>query len=201
MAESVTTWVGNIYNSLTVISEPYSKFHSGKKRRFVSCDCICGKRVYSILSSVVTGHTKSCGCISLIYKDKLKAKKMRSSFNAMHRRCNDISGTHAKYYKDNGVYVCERWQTFDNFYSDMEGTWQLGLELDRHPNQKGIYEPKNCRWATKKQQQRNKSSNTVNEGMVLEIRISKLLQSELAEKYNINQSTISKIKNNKRWAI
>lgn len=191
--------IGDKHNSLTIISEPFHKICGNRNRKYIVGECICGKNITTLLTAVITGHTKSCGCIKLIYKDRGKTKKIRMSFDAMHRRCNDITGIHAKYYKNKGVYVCERWMKFENFYTDMESTWQIGLELDRYPNQKGIYEPTNCRWATEQQQQRNKSSNTVNENMVLEIRSSTLLQSDLAKKYNINQGTISKIKNNKIW--
>lgn len=37
----------------------------------------------------------------------------------------------------------------------MGPTWKRGLELDRIDNS-GHYEPKNCRWTTRKEQQRNR---------------------------------------------
>jgi len=191
--------IGRQYNNLTIISEPISK-GGVKKRRYVKCRCVCGKETEPLLNSIMTGHTLSCGCINLIYKDRFKAKKIRESFSSMHQRCSG-KGRNAKYYKDKGVYVCERWEKFENFYADMESTWELGLELDRYPNQKGIYEPDNCRWATEIQQQRNKSNVVFNEEKIIEIRSSDLNQEELAKKYNVNQSTISRIKNNKRWQL
>lgn len=56
-----------------------------------------------------------------------------------------------------GAEVCERWNSYENFLADM-GERPAGMSLDRVDNTKG-YSPDNCRWATQKQQQNNRTNN------------------------------------------
>lgn len=53
--------------------------------------------------------------------------------------------------------VCDSWLLFENFLADM-GERPDGQTLDRRDNNKG-YCKDNCRWATHKEQHRNKCSN------------------------------------------
>jgi hypothetical protein len=70
----------------------------------------------------------------------------------MLQRCRGSSPHHVPYYM--GITFCERWQNFENFLADM-GERPVGTSLDRRDN-RGNYEPGNCRWATPSEQMSNR---------------------------------------------
>jgi hypothetical protein len=57
-------------------------------------------------------------------------------------------------YRAKGIKVCERWLVFRNFLDDMGHKPTPRHTLDRIDCD-GNYEPRNCRWATPKEQARN----------------------------------------------
>ena len=73
------------------------------------------------------------------------------------RRCCDARHQDFARYGGRGIRVCERWRfDFMASLSDMGPRPSPAHSIDRRDNDGG-YEPGNCRWATRSQQQRNKA--------------------------------------------
>lgn len=77
------------------------------------------------------------------------------SWAAMRSRCRDGGNASYKHYGGRGITFCERWDLFENFLADMGERPGLDYDLDRiDPD--GNYEPANCRWLTRAENQARK---------------------------------------------
>lgn len=75
-------------------------------------------------------------------------------WSGMLARCHTPSASGYANYGGRGITVCDRWRSFDNFFADMGEAWHEGATIDRVNNDAG-YSPENCRWSSRKEQNRN----------------------------------------------
>jgi len=164
------------------------------------CECDCGKEIIILRSSLVSGNTKSCGCL---YKEKslkgmnlkhgCKGKRIYNIWKAMIKRCDNKKDSNYKNYggRNPAITVCGRWSNknpkgFENFLTDMGEPPTPKHSIDRTDNNLGYYKL-NCRWATIKEQARNRRNNInyIFNGK-------KECLSALAEKFHMKRQTLQK---------
>lgn len=129
----------------------------------------------------------------------MKSSPTYQSWQAMRARCRLENRN--PIYKSQGIKVCDRWESFDLFLSDM-GVRPEGTTLDRWPNKAGDYEPQNCRWATPREQARNTRKSKLNLDTATEValmRLSGVTCKEIAEKFGISESLPREILRGKCW--
>ena len=111
---------------------------------------------------------------------------------AMRERCHRQNHPYYNDYGGRSITVCERWNSFANFLSDM-GEAPPGLTIDRIDNN---YEPGNCRWATIKEQSNNRRDN-----VLLEYRGQTLTIPQWAEQTGINVKVIEARLRKLKWSV
>ncbi len=124
------------------------------------CVCDCGKTSSAYLSNLVRGNTKSCGCsqMSQFIKHSMYGTKIYRVWGAMVQRCCNSNNPHFDRYGGRGIGVSEAWKEFAAFYADMGDA--NGMTLERIDNDLG-YSKDNCKWATRKEQARNRSNTVI----------------------------------------
>lgn len=162
------------------------------------CRCDCGNELHVISGHLRSGHTQSCGCAHQKHGHTSRSGSSPTyrSWANMVGRCTQPSSPAFAYYQSQGVTICERWRSFENFLADMGERPTLGHSIDRHPDMTGNYEPGNCRWATKKQQANNRKDNTF-----VEFRGTQMTIADLARFANVPYELLQKRIVRFKWPI
>lgn len=152
-------------NSLTFLKEvePHIK-PNGRKERKAIFRCVCGKEVESQIVNVKNGNTNSCGCHKIeqvrqrFTKHGLSVHPLNKVWRNIKGRCNNPKDKDFHYYGGRGIKICDEWlNDFQRFYNwAFANGYRQGLEIDRENND-GNYEPGNCRFVTRAQNNQNRT--------------------------------------------
>ena len=151
-----------------------------------ACMCDCGAQHTRKTGGIVSGTSTSCGCTKERHGQTQTLAYGRWAL--MWQRCTNPNHKGYKNYGGRGITVCERWDSFKNFYADM-GEAPEGRSLDRINND-GNYEPSNCRWATRKEQAQNSRNTKLSDADVAAIRGDRRLSKIIAAEYGLNPGYI-----------
>lgn len=117
--------------------------------------------------------------------------KIYRAWQQLKNRCLNKKDKGYKHYGERGITVCFEWiNSFENFYKDMGNPPTLKHSIDRIDNN-GNYCKSNCRWATRYEQNMNRS---ITKKITIDGTTKTLV--ELAKEKNINENTLrSRLRN------
>jgi hypothetical protein len=172
------------------------------------CQCDCGDIAEYVATRVRNkrvNHCKKCvrknnGLQKL--KHGMKNTSTYGSWSSMKDRCLNQRSKDFASYGARGIKVCQEWiDSFETFYMDM-GEKPKGMSIDRINNNLGYFK-ENCRWATRSEQQKNKSNSCF---WLVHGNVYETLQ-DAADVYKVKKQTIVKWvdgwndkRRNKQWS-
>jgi hypothetical protein len=155
---------GRRFDRLVARSPSTRRSNAGRAMRRWACDCDCGKTVDVPTDRLISGETRSCGCLK-------SNSPLRSTHGHAHRigksdeytiwtkikdRCLNQKSAGYPGYGGRGITVCEEWQdSFEAFFAHAGPRTSKKHSIDRINND-GNYEPGNVRWATASEQATNR---------------------------------------------
>lgn len=174
---------GTLINGITVYQDEHTQDHRGRykkigasfrvnRRRVAVYQCDCGDARIERVDRNEKNRKYVCRNCDRVPHASEAHKREYTTWSHMRDRCNPKSIVDSyRFYRENGVRICERWrESFENFYEDM-GDRPDGCSLDRIDTY-GNYScgkcdeciengwGSNCRWATQQQQNLNKTNRT-----------------------------------------
>jgi len=170
------------------------------------CRCDCGDEVDIRGDDLTSGDTTSCGCYQRersVEANTVHGMNRRGEthpvyvvWKSMLQRCENPNASYYKNYGGRGITVCDEWHDVRAFidWASANG-WRKGLSIDRIDNN-GNYEPGNCRWTMRKEQQRNKRNNRL---ITFNSKTQTMVQ--WAEEVNVSARTLSSRINRYHWPI
>lgn len=181
---------GQRFGRLTVVARDYT---DRNRNIYWKCQCDCGNECFVRGDHLKRGQTRSCGCFNAEVSSKrhkahgLTGSRLFNIWVSMRQRCNNPRDQAYNRYGGRGITVCDEWKdNFQVFYSwAISNGYAPGLSIDRIDNDKG-YCPENCRWATSREQARNRRG-----GHLITFQGETLTMVEWAEKMKIPLHVLS----------
>lgn len=134
------------------------------------CECDCGNKHITRLSSLRNGTTKSCSCLQ---KEITRKRATIHGLSGNHKycprlyriwknikqRCFNPKACKYRNYGGRGITICDEWIEYLSFHKwAMSHGYQENLTIERIENDLGYFSS-NCTWIPIEKQTRNKRNN------------------------------------------
>jgi hypothetical protein len=161
---------GSKFGRLIVLGHQFKFYAKDRHNWCCVCLCECGNVKVAEVAGLYQGRIQSCKCFQRErLRESLEASIYRGHpayavWGAMIQRCCNPNHKSYHRYGGRGIAVCEEWKNDNVSFVEwaFKNGWRIGLSIERIDND-GNYEPSNCRFATRKDQQRNRSVNAIYE--------------------------------------
>jgi len=161
---------GDLINGIKFLKDAPPLISPSRKSRQAIFECACGSKFKSVIRSVISNNTKSCGCLRIkSSRDRFTTHGLRKHpiykiWSGIKTRCYNKNRADYKYYGGVGIKLSDEFKDFKCFFDyvtalpDYKKRDDLKLTIDRI-NVFNNYEKGNLKWSTRKEQSLNQRRN------------------------------------------
>lgn len=134
---------GQVFHHWTVIAET----HRHDERDYYLAQCACGRVLDVLRRNLVSGRSKSCGCLGVVPENLPTLRSLRAHrvWQSVLGQCNNLYNVNYPEYGAKGVKVPDSWARFEDFVEDVRVPPFWPAMLVRKDSSQN-FSRENCEW-------------------------------------------------------